>query len=991
MYDSDATFIYPPSLTPMVEQITDQLVSAHLKIDRIEWDTTKPATFLDHLAYVLNQTSAAVIFLEQATSSPWRDTSLRDELIERATAKTLRLIFVVSSPNVEWSLISNGHLIEYQDDQNRLVQAIEAAILGYSPAQVMYPSVVTDALVEESFQLPSSSLSGIFLPASNFEPRRELDDLRDFWGDKTRYGVMALVGMGGSGKTALLVRFLQEIPDNPLTDFAAATEDSLLAAPRIFVWSFYDQPNIEYFIRGLYTFLTGDSTTDVARDVVYRLIHHVEAKPSNGLLIALDGLEIVQESSDLRGDFGLLRDSSLRHLVRRIAQGDLPIKMLITSRYPLPELQPFVSNGYWEINTNELDYGSARQLLRHRGVTGTDDELDHLLDTYGRHPLTLQLLGRVLYEFFNGSAVAGELLPHGPDFVIEEQAQQLVRVLAYIQTKIPQQELTILQVLSVLRSPISYEVLAQYFAANQNEATRVIDHRTLRIYLTRLQVRGLISFYGTQREMACTLHPAIRDYFYRSLSDEKTIHVERHTQLLTLLERSTKIERPTVSVVLDIYEDMIHHAAHSHDPSQALYLYERLGGYQNLAWRVSDYQRGRRITETLIQALGVDFANVRTSPIHENSLYLLDLGQPHLAEQRTRALIAHCEQLATTYDPDDPHSDWWGNPFAAGRRMGGGRFGMYEGILWQTLADTLLVQGQLEEARDLMNEALAPDHNWQIGGNPIERHSGSNPYARRAVARFWLGNITEALEDFNAADTFAKTYTPSVARDLRLWPDIPLDQWHHLSFHAVALARLGYLQAAQKRLRDIEVVYLWQYRPFLAALYELAAAEIDLLKGQAAEVSQLIEKALGWAMQSGHQYVYAKALLIQAHLLLNGAQFEQAHAALDETLATCGTAHFRLLEVDSLVLAVHLALQTERYKQAELMANEALEISTRCGYRWGMGDAAYGLAKSIYLQGQTNRALEYAKQSLDLRLAIRDPRVSHTQMLIQKIGQQIKH
>ncbi|MCQ3930204.1 MAG: hypothetical protein DPW16_07065 [Chloroflexi bacterium] len=991
MYDSDACFIYLPSLIPIVEQITDQLVSAHLKIDRIEWDTTKPATFLDHLAYVLNHTSAAVIFLEQAASSPWIDTSLRDELLGRATAKTLRLIFVVSSPNVEWPLISNGHFIEYQGNQDRLVQAIEAAILGYSPAQVIYRPVITDEPAEGSFEPPSNSLSGIFLPTSNFEPRPELDDLRDFWGDKTRHGVLALVGMGGSGKTALLIRFLQELPDNPLTDFAATREGDLPPPQGIFVWSFYDQPNIEYFIRVLYTFLTGDSTTDIARDVVYRLIHHMEAKPPNALLIALDGLEIVQESSDLRDDFGLLRDSSLRHLVRRIAQGDLPIKMIITSRYPLPELQPFVSNGYWEINTNELDHGSARQLLHHRGITGTDDELDRLLDAYGRHPLTLQLLGQVLYEFFNGRAAAGELLPDGPDFVAEKQAAQLVRVLAYIQTKLPQEELTILQVLSVLRGPVSYEVLAQYFGANQNESTRVIDHRTLRICLTRLHERGLISFYGTQGEIVCTLHPAIRDYFYRGLSDEKTVHAERHTQLLTLLERSTKMERPTVSSVLDIYEDMIYHAAHSHDPSQALYLYERLGGYQNLAWRLGDYQRGRRITETLVQALGVDFANVRTSPIHENSLYLLDLGQPYLAEQRTRALIAHCEQLAATYDPDDPHSDWWGNPFAAGRRMGGGRFGMYEGILWQTLADTLLVQGWLEEARDLMNEALAPDHNWQIGGNPIERHSGSNPYARRGLAHFWLGNIPEALEDFNAADTFAKNYTPSVARDLRLWPDIPLDQWHHLSFHAVALARLGYLQAAQKRLRDIEVSYLWQYRPFLAALYELAIAEIALLKGQAAEVGHLIEKALGWAMQSGHQYVYAKALLIQARLLLDKAQLEQTHALLEEILATCRTAHFRLLEVDGLVLAVHLALQTECYEQAELMANEALEISTRCGYRWGMGDATYGLAKSVYLQGQINRALEYARQSLDLRFAIRDPRVSHTQILIQKIGQQTKH
>jgi len=67
-------------------------------------------------------------------------------------------------------------------------------------------------------------------PAPRFVGREaELEQLRGFWRRGFR-GVLALVGLGVAGKTALAARFLEELASAP----AAARPG------RIFLWSFYN-------------------------------------------------------------------------------------------------------------------------------------------------------------------------------------------------------------------------------------------------------------------------------------------------------------------------------------------------------------------------------------------------------------------------------------------------------------------------------------------------------------------------------------------------------------------------------------------------------------------------------------------------------------------------------------------------------------------------------------------------------------------------------
>src|SRR5689334_5499589 len=70
----------------------------------------------------------------------------------------------------------------------------------------------------------------------------ELEELAQFW--QTEPGVLSLVGVGGAGKTALCERFIADLlRDN--------------APDGLFVWSFYDEPDANAFLRAAYRYFSG--------------------------------------------------------------------------------------------------------------------------------------------------------------------------------------------------------------------------------------------------------------------------------------------------------------------------------------------------------------------------------------------------------------------------------------------------------------------------------------------------------------------------------------------------------------------------------------------------------------------------------------------------------------------------------------------------------------------------------------------------------------
>jgi len=214
--------------------------------------------------------------------------------------------------------------------------------------------------------------------APNFVGRdAELQELRAFWSTGGQ-GVVALVGLGGAGKTAVAARWLDEL----LGESNASRPDGL------FVWSFYQQPDAGMFLQeACQYFVSADAPMPGKGAGLLAVLY--EALTTGGRhLIVLDGLERVQRQASAEGVYGQIEDPLLKGFLTRIAEGLGRVTALITSRFPVTDLEPCQDRGYRWISVGGLGPAAARTLLRQRGVQGTDAQLDQVIDNYGAHALT---------------------------------------------------------------------------------------------------------------------------------------------------------------------------------------------------------------------------------------------------------------------------------------------------------------------------------------------------------------------------------------------------------------------------------------------------------------------------------------------------------------------------------------------------------------------------------------------------------------------------
>jgi hypothetical protein len=131
--------------------------------------------------------------------------------------------------------------------------------------------------------------------APSYQPRPELDQLREWWIDESA-GVCALVGLGGTGKTALAERFLAHLQDG-----------SLLEAGEVFVYSFYEQPIVEEFFAELGAWIEKRER----RASHYEVLEALKRSEADRLLV-LDGLERAQSDGTDNTELGELEETPLR-------------------------------------------------------------------------------------------------------------------------------------------------------------------------------------------------------------------------------------------------------------------------------------------------------------------------------------------------------------------------------------------------------------------------------------------------------------------------------------------------------------------------------------------------------------------------------------------------------------------------------------------------------------------------------------------------------
>ena len=184
--------------------------------------------------------------------------------------------------------------------------------------------------------------------------------------------VVALVGPGGQGKTAIVQTWRERLP---------------VPCDGVFFWSFYRVPDSERCLRTWLAYAssgrhpTEHSASFAAEQLLATLRRERWA-------VVLDGAEVVQHEGTWHGRF---LHPDLGWLLAELANEPTPGVVILTSRFATPELT--ARPHFRAVALDRLSPAAAHSLLGQVGVTADEATRLHMAQVAGFHAKAVELLG----------------------------------------------------------------------------------------------------------------------------------------------------------------------------------------------------------------------------------------------------------------------------------------------------------------------------------------------------------------------------------------------------------------------------------------------------------------------------------------------------------------------------------------------------------------------------------------------------------------------
>lgn len=206
--------------------------------------------------------------------------------------------------------------------------------------------------------------------------------------------LVALLGMGGVGKTALALKLAQEVEEE--FDYI--------------IWrSLQNAPPLPDLLADLIHFLSNGQALDLpvnVQDRISLLIHYLS---QNRCLVILDNFETILQSGELAGYYRD-GDEAYGELLLRIGRGrvgETPSQscLLLTSREKPIELSTLAEVDM-PVRSRALEgisEADARKILEMRGFSGSEPDLRQLVEIYRGNPLALKIVATTIQELFDGN------------------------------------------------------------------------------------------------------------------------------------------------------------------------------------------------------------------------------------------------------------------------------------------------------------------------------------------------------------------------------------------------------------------------------------------------------------------------------------------------------------------------------------------------------------------------------------------------------------
>ena len=612
------------------------------------------------------------------------------------------------------------------------------------------------------------------LRPADWQHRAQLDLVCEWWrgcDGTSGQGICSLIGIGGAGKTAIADRFLQLLPNVLPPDSSNPKDGSLHTPASVFVFSFYDASDPQVFLqalsRWLYPVSNPQSDGSMLMHSHDQLVHALQNAPVS--LLVLDGLEKIQEDATRGGILGRISDGNIRELVIRLSSGYLPrVSALITSRFPLTDLDEALPTYYRPIDVEEIDINSGINLLRRGGVYGSDSQLAHIVQRCGCHALTVDLAGGLIHEFHDGDP--NTELEIGSQQEIERIVEneqdpkrraarkkelQFAKVASHYRAALRERDnvaLVLLELVCLFRLGVEVKMLATVYDAITSQPGSELSKLAVQDLRKKLNVLVRMRLLANRGEQY-TIHPAIRDGFLTGVADSvKRIGHETARKALAANLSTIPGEVIADSEMRDVLEEIVHHTLEAGYVDEAWDVYwHRLGNFQILGMHVGDLERGERICGSFFSGASPTLAAKRLQALVSSG----DHSSYSIAASRANEWASYLSKLGQM-DSAIALIDAAHQSAAASGKM------VPAAISLVNLADFYFRCGRIPQALQYSEFGDKTGESYQAQGV-------------RANAQFWIamassysGDIRKAEEHFEKSLDFQSAFE-SFAEDRQLW------------------------------------------------------------------------------------------------------------------------------------------------------------------------------------------------------------------------------
>jgi tetratricopeptide (TPR) repeat protein len=760
-----------------------------------------------------------------------------------------------------------------------------------------------------------------------FTGRGEEIDRLDRWVKDPKVRAVAICAVGGTGKTALIGRWLKHTAGWRSRPFVG-----------LFAWSFYQDRDTKNLLQAFLdwnhqTFGAPAPTNgmDLPREACRRL-------GERPIVLVLDGLEVVQEGAEQ--SHGRFLDGDLRDFLPRACREGHQSLIVLTSRFTFADLSRFLGLGFQQLELPGLTCDQGAALLAAMDVDGTADDRRAVSDAVRGHPLALRIFADALppdqrdapRRFLDQVFAPGTIAANAP------LASKLSRLLEFYQQRLSLTQIRLLGVVALFRTPVAAETVLRLarglYGRKRND--RLPDDTILLTILNRLHTDGVL----TREPMAdggtgFAAHPVLRDHFRSVLIGSGPDTAKNAADLLK--GAPSKDQPRTLAAVEPVLLaiDLLQAAA-NFEAANALYG-ERLDDGKLLI-RIAAPQAMQAVARGFV---GDHRRRARCDDqLGEGNLafYWNDLG---LASRNLGDLRDAVSAYRVGNDIYRKREDW--TNLSVGLR---------------NLCEVEVDLGDLHNAVESATESFTlaqkvrddeevRDSAASIGfATGLLARSGA---LRRALLAFARANAVEVANDPDGDELYGLNGTQWADILLRGGqPDVLERTFTRLKANRAICDRNGWDVGIARCDHLLAEAARHQNRPNDAAA-PLSTAEGVLRRGMLVDLAQ-------WHVTAG-----------RIDLALNKP--DDALSRAEEALSIAAPREMRLVHVDALILRGQVWCAQSALERAVDDGEAALRLAVACSYGWGERDAQRLLANALP-PGPPQRAAKAAADALDAELTI---------------------